>query len=116
MTFHYWTQPLPTWTSWYAFQLPATFHYWSAPAMFAIELGAPLAILLPARFRSTRLLACLLMILLQVGIGATGNYGFFNLLTIVLYLALLDDQALRRRSVAPTSFARGRGPARRPRA
>jgi len=35
-----------------------------------------------------------------VGIGLTGNYGFFNLLTIVLYLALLDDRTLGRGNAA----------------
>ena len=100
MTYHYWTQPLPTWTSWYAAQLPATVHYWSVPAMLAVELVVPFAIFLPPRFRRTRVVACVLMILLQAGIGATGNYGFFNLLTIVLYLTLLDDQVLRRPAIA----------------
>ena len=104
MTYHYWTQPLPTWTSWYAAQSPAAVQYWSVPVMMAIELVVPFAIFLPGRFRATRLIACALMILLQVGIAATGNYGFFNLLTIVLYLALLDDQTLRRRpAVQPDS-------------
>jgi lipase maturation factor 1 len=70
------------------------------PLMLGIELVVPFAILLPARVRKTRVVACGLMILLQVAIGATGNYGFFNLLTIVLYVALLDDQALRRRARA----------------
>jgi hypothetical protein len=99
MTYHYWTQPLPTWTSWYASQLPVAFHYWSVPVMFAIELVVPFAIFLPARFRKTRLIACLLMILLQAGIATTGNYGFFNLLAIALYLALLDDQTVQRQPV-----------------
>jgi hypothetical protein len=100
LTYHYWTQPLPAWTSWYASQLPAAVHFWSVPPMLAIELVVPFAIVLPARFRTTRLIACALMILLQVAIGTTGNYGFFNLLTIVLYLALLDDRTLGRRSTA----------------
>jgi hypothetical protein len=108
MTYHYWTQPLPAWTSWYAAQQPAALLYWSVPPMFAIELVAPFAIFLPARFRRTRLVACVLMILLQAGIGATGNYGFFNLLTIVLYLALLDDQTLGRRPVTPLESDRPR--------
>jgi hypothetical protein len=95
LTFHYETQPIPTWMSWYAHQWPATLHYWSAAGMFAIELAAPFAAFLPARFRRTRLIACLSMIALQVGIGLTGNYGFFNLLAIVLYLALLDDGMLQ---------------------
>ena len=100
MNYHYWTQPIPTWTSWYAAQAPAAVQYWSVPTMLAIELVVPFAIFLPARFRKTRLVACALMILLQVGIGATGNYGFFNLLTIILYLTLLDDHTLGRRPIA----------------
>ncbi len=96
MTYHYWTQPLPTWTSWYAQQLPAMVHYWSVPLMLTIELVAPFTIVLPSRFRAARLVGCLLMILLQAIIGLTGNYGFFNLLSIVLYLTLLDDGHFRR--------------------
>jgi hypothetical protein len=95
MTFHYQTQPIPAWTGWYAHHLPASIHYWSVPAMLAVEIAAPFALLLPARFWRTRLAACAAMMLLQVAIGATGNYGFFNLLTIVLYLAALDDGTLR---------------------
>jgi hypothetical protein len=66
--------------------------------MFAIELVAPFAVFLPPRFRRPRLAACFSMILLQAGIGLTGTYGFFNPLTIVLYLSLLDDQTLQKLS------------------
>ena len=96
LRFHYETQPIPTWTSWFVHQLPPSIHYWSAAAMFVIELGVPWLIFAPLRFRRLRLVACALMIALQVGIAATGNYGFFNVLTIVLYLALLDDRTLER--------------------
>jgi len=92
LTYHYETQPLPLPTSWYAHQLPPLVHLWSAAAMFAIEIAAPWLALAPARFRRARQVGCALMIALQLGIGATGNYGFFNLLTIVLYVALLDDR------------------------
>ena len=96
MSYHYETQPIPTWTSWYMYQLPLSVHYWSTGGTLLIELIAPWLIFLPPRFSRVRLAVCALMILLQVGIGATGNYGFFNLLTIVLYLALLDDRTLGR--------------------
>lgn len=33
----------------------------------------------------------LLQVLLQIGITTSGNYGFFNYLTIVLCIPLLDD-------------------------
>ena len=35
------------------------------------------------------------LVILQVGIAATGNYGFFNLLSVVLCVPLLDDDRIR---------------------
>jgi len=96
LSYHYETQPLPTWTSWYFYQLPPSAHYWATGATLLIELVASWLIFLPPRFSRARLTACVLMILLQIAIGATGNYGFFNILTIVLYLSLLDDATLAR--------------------
>ena len=37
-----------------------------------------------------------LLVLLQLLITATGNYGFFNLLTITLCASLMDDVVWRR--------------------
>jgi hypothetical protein len=96
LSYHYETQPIPAWTSWFVYQLPRSVHYWSTAGTLLIELGASWLIFLPARFARARLAACALMILLQAGIAATGNYGFFNLLTIVLYASLLDDRTLGR--------------------
>jgi hypothetical protein len=96
LSYHYETQPIPAWTSWFMYQLPSSVHYWATAGTLLIELAISWLIFLPSRFWRTRLAACVLMILLQVGIGATGNYGFFNVLTIVLYLALLDDRTLGR--------------------
>jgi len=112
LQFHYETQPIPAWTSWFAHQLPPSIHYWSAAAMFVIELGAPWVIFAPARFRRLRIGACALMGALQIGIAATGNYGFFNVLTIILYLALLDDRTLGR--LRPLRVERAELPIRRP--
>jgi hypothetical protein len=96
LTYHYETQPLPAWTSWYASQLPSWVHVWSVGAMFAIELLVPWVIFFPPRLARVRAAAVALLTALQLGIAATGNYGFFNLLTIVLYLALLDDGVVAR--------------------
>ena len=60
--------------------------------MFAIELGAPFLIFAPRR---VRFFAGLSIVFLQVLILLTGNYTFFNLLTIALCVLLLDDQALQ---------------------
>ena len=96
---HYFTQPIPTWTAWFAQQLPATFQTASVAIMFVIELGAPFLLFLPRRFR---LAGCALLLFLQVLIAATGNYAFFNLLTMALCLVAIDDAAwpawLRRRA------------------
>jgi hypothetical protein len=89
---HYETQPLPTWIGWYAHQLPESLQKISLVVMFAIELGLPVLIFLPRR---ARFLACGGFVFLQVGIALTGNYTFFNLLTVVLCLLLLDDAAIR---------------------
>ncbi len=105
LDYHFWTQPLPPWTAWYAQQLPGWVHQGMTLGMFAIELGAPWLIFAPRRFPGLRVAACALLVLGQLGIALTGNYGFFNLLAIVLCLALLDDVTLRR--VLPLRLAAG---------
>ena len=87
---HYETQPLPTWLGWYAHQLPAWMQHVSCGIMFGIELVGPFLIFGP---RLMRRVACAGLIAFQLLIAATGNYCFFNLLTIALCLLLLDDAA-----------------------
>jgi lipase maturation factor 1 len=88
LDFHYETQPLPAWTSWYVHQMPAWFHRLSVGFMFYAELVAPFFIFGP---RPIRRVGFTSMVLLQLLIAGTGNYGFFNLLAILLCLTLLDD-------------------------
>ena len=90
---HYETQPLPTWIGWYAHQLPLGLQKMSAAGMFFIELGLPFLIFLPPR---PRLLAFAGFVFFQLLIGLTGNYCFFNLLTMTLAILLLDDTLLGR--------------------
>jgi len=96
LTFHYQTQPIPAWTSWFAHHLPLWLQQASALGMLGIEIVVPFFIFVPARLRWMRLWACVLLSLLQIAIAATGNYGFFNLLTFALYLTLLDDHHVGR--------------------
>jgi hypothetical protein len=86
---HYQTQPLPTWTSWCIHQGPARFHSLSVGFMFYAELVAPFFIFGP---RPIRLAGFASLVLLQFMIAATGNYGFFNLLAVVICLCILDDR------------------------
>ncbi|KAI1888010.1 hypothetical protein AGOR_G00180640 [Albula goreensis] len=89
LTYHYETQCIPTPLSWYAHQLPVWFQKLSVVATFVIEIAVPFLFFSPVR--CMRLGAFYMQVLLQVLIILTGNYNFFNLLTITLCFSLLDD-------------------------
>ncbi|KAM8942785.1 lipase maturation factor 2 isoform 3-T3 [Lycaon pictus] len=89
LTYHYETQCLPTPASWFAHHLPIWLHKLSVVATFLIEIAVPPLFFAPVH--RLRLAAFYSQVLLQVLIIITGNYNFFNLLTLVLTTALLDD-------------------------
>jgi hypothetical protein len=91
--FHWHTQPLPTVLAWYADKLPTGFQHFATAAALGIELALPFLIFFPRRMR---MFGAWGLIGMQLVILATGNYTFFNLLTIALTLFLFDDQALAR--------------------
>ncbi len=93
LNFHYETQPLPTWTSWYMHQLPEWFQKGSVAMTLAIELAIPFLIFAPRRLR---LFAAVCLGGLNLLVFLTGNFTFFNLLAIALCLFLLDDADIRR--------------------
>lgn len=92
LNYHFETQPLPSWISWYASQLPTGLLKTATAGMFVIELIVPFLFFAP---RNLRILGCFATVGLQLAIILTGNYGCFNWLTIVLCLALLDDRTIR---------------------
>lgn len=105
--YHYFTQPLPWWTSWYVHQLPGWVDQVSVALLLSIEIVAPWLIFAGRR---PRILACALLVGLQLTIAWTGNYGFFNFLALALCLSLLDDRffesvlpLLRSRRLPPPS-------------
>ncbi len=69
--------------------LPKLILHAGVAATFVVELLLPLLIFAP---RNLRRIAAAGFVLLEVLIMLTGNYNFFNVLTIVLCLALLDDR------------------------
>lgn len=93
LAYHYMTQPLPTPIAWYMYQLPLAFQRFSTGATLFIELVMPFLFFAP---RLWRFWAAAAALLLQVMIFLTGNYTFFNLLTISLCVFLFDDRALDR--------------------
>ena len=103
LDFHYETQPLPTWIAWYAHHARSGFKEACVAVLFGIEIALPFLVFAPRRLRFT---AAAGFIVLQLSILLTGNYGFFNYLSILLCLTLFDDQALRR---SMTIFSRNAG-------
>jgi len=91
LNYYYETQPLPPWTAWHMHHLSQWFQKASVAGMFFIELIVPFCIFAP---RKIRFFACGAFAFLQLFILATGNYCFFNWLTLALCLLLLDDRAL----------------------
>jgi predicted DCC family thiol-disulfide oxidoreductase YuxK len=98
LDYHYWSQPLPTVFAWWADKSPEWFKHFSVAFCLAVEIIVPFFIWAPRR---PRLMAAGLIIFLQIIIALTGNYCFFNLLTIALCLLLIDDAAIgtSRRSI-----------------
>jgi hypothetical protein len=88
LDFHYWSQPLPTVIGWWSDQHPEWFKKFSVAFCLGVEIISPFFIWTPRRLRHA---ATGLLVFLQIAIAATGNYCFFNLLTIALCLLLLDD-------------------------
>jgi lipase maturation factor 1 len=88
LTYHYYTQPLPTPLAWYMQQAPAWFQMASVGFLFLVELVVPFLFFAPRRLRH---IAAWLTIALQVLILLTGNYTFFNFLTIALCMWLFIE-------------------------
>ena len=99
LDYHYWSQPLPTMFAWWADKGPEWFKHFSVAFCLVVEIVVPFFIWAPRRLR---LIAFGLLVFLQLAIAITGNYCFFNLLTIALCLLLIDDVAWPGR-VAPAS-------------
>jgi len=93
LKYHFETQPLPSPLAWYAHQLPDLLLRVATGAVFVIELVVPFFVFLP---RLPRLVAAAGFLLLQGVIMLTGNFNFFNVLTIALCIFLLEDQDMRR--------------------
>ncbi|NGX41834.1 MAG: hypothetical protein K940chlam7_00108 [Chlamydiae bacterium] len=91
LDFHYETQPLPTRLAYFAHKQPKLLSRLSVIGVYFFELVVPFFIFGPP---SLRFAAFFLLIFFQVLIIVTGNFAFFNLLTIALCLSLLPDSYL----------------------
>ena len=92
LEYHFETQPLPTPLAWYAASLPHWILAAGAAMTLAVEVGVVFLVFAPRRVRAA---AAWCVIVFQTLVALTGNYNFFNLLTILLCVFLFDDAALR---------------------
>jgi len=93
LSYHFYTQPLPTPLAWYAAHWQPSVLKVLTAGVFFVELLLPFLIFCPRRLR---FLAAFGILLLQSCILITGNYNWFNLQTMLLCLVLFDDAALRK--------------------
>lgn len=91
LQYHYFTQPIPNPGAFWIHQLPLLFHKLSCLIMFLIELIVPFFIFFGKRMRAIAGLAFIALMLIVI---CTGNYNFFNLLTILIALWLFEDKDL----------------------
>lgn len=92
--YHFETQCLPTPLSWYFHQLPSSFlHFGVAFTYFAMIYSSWLFY---SPFKSLRFLGVMVNIAMQGLILVSGNYNFFNILTMGLVLSVCDDEDFRR--------------------
>ncbi|MCZ6690990.1 MAG: lipase maturation factor family protein [Planctomycetota bacterium] len=87
------TAPLPTILGWYAHQLPTWIQHLSTALSIAVELILPFALFAPRWIRSY---VFVVLMGFQMSIFLTAGYGFFNPLSAILGLCLLDDGHIAR--------------------
>lgn len=95
MAFHFETQPLPTPAAWWFDALPAGLLKAMTLGALAIELVVPFLYFAPRRLRAS---AAAVTVAFQILLMLTGNFAFFNWLTLALCLPLIDDALLGRLS------------------
>lgn len=100
LEYHFETQPLPTPLAWYAAHLPHWLLVGGTGATLVVEVGVVFLIFMPRRLRAV---AGWCVLSFQSLIALTGNYNFFNLLTMLLCVFLFDDKAMQR--VMPVRLA-----------
>ena len=93
LSYHFFTQPLPTPLAWYAAHFSPSVLKVATAGLFVVELVLPFLIFCPRRLRFC---AAFGILLLQSCILLTGNYNWFNLQTMLLCLLLFDDAALQK--------------------
>ena len=91
MEYHYETQPLPNRIAYYMHKQSKYFAKLSVVVTYFFEIVVPFFFFFPGEIR---MIACFSAILFQLLITLTGNFAFFNTLTIALCIPLIPDRYL----------------------
>ena len=90
MNYHYATQCIPNPISYFLHQLPSFVHELETVGTLVIEIPLTFCLFLPSYY--LREIAALTQIFLQIMILLSGNYNFFNILTIILCFSFLENR------------------------
>ncbi|GAB4439605.1 MAG: hypothetical protein OHK0011_22200 [Turneriella sp.] len=104
LTFFWANQPMPGYLAWYAAQLPVGAQKVMSALVFMAEIPGPFLLFCGPKARK---LFFLMNLILQLGIFVTGNYGWFNLLTIVVSFSLFEPR--QNLAISKQEFAAERG-------
>ena len=89
LEYHFATQCLPGPLAWHAHQLHPLLLRLSVAITLLIEILLPFLLLVP--LQKCRIIGVSFQIILQIMIMLTGNYNFFNLLTIILCFPCIEQ-------------------------
>eukprot|EP01084_Bolivina_argentea_P285599 489794_1 len=87
MRYHYWTQPIPSASSYYIWKLG--FYKFSTYLSIVSEIFLPFLVLIP--YRIPRLISGINTIGLMFMIFISGNFGFLNISTAAFAILCIDD-------------------------
>jgi hypothetical protein len=96
LNWHFESQCIPTPAAWYAHNLPNWLLRLGVVGTYVMELFIPFLFLAP--LYHLRLVAFVCQVLFMGSIMITGNYNFFNILTVVISIPLLVSSGRRERS------------------
>ncbi|CAD5120752.1 DgyrCDS9313 [Dimorphilus gyrociliatus] len=89
LDYHFESQCIPTPIAWNFHHLPQWFNKFSVALVYVIEIAIPFLFFSPRK--QHQIFSAALQIILQMIIMITGNYNFFNLLTICLCIPLFTE-------------------------
>ncbi|CAG2115959.1 unnamed protein product, partial [Medioppia subpectinata] len=100
---HFESQCIPTPFAWFVHHFPSSLLRLSVVMTYVTEIAVPFLFFIP--IKNLRIFAFVMQVIFQLAIILTGNYNFFNLLTTVLCLSILNDSHVKTTVVSANTGA-----------